>query len=285
MITHALLQSEGLGPARLSWLNEIGIHSWRDVIERADEVGFRWMDALVSECHRCEQALQEANIAYFVERFTGPDRWRILAHYIDQTSFFDIETTGLEYDAPISVIVCWHQGRLHSFVEHENLDDFLDLLDEITLLASFNGSSFDVPRLLDSFHIPQLPCPHLDLRWLSYHQGHRGGLKQIAYTLGIQRPHDLTDADGELAIYLWTRWMAKQDRSCRDRLVRYCGSDVLLTLMLAHSLAGRPQPQAELWDQLGGEPAPSLLPLSSLPLPPGNFGAGSPSKLRSRRVS
>ena len=40
-------------------------------------------------------------------------------------------TSGLEMDSLITVIACWHQGRLHTFVEHENLDDFLDLLDDI----------------------------------------------------------------------------------------------------------------------------------------------------------
>ena len=159
-----------------------------------------WRSDLVAESRRCALALDTGDVRYFVDRFAPQDRWRILAHFFEQTSFFDIETMGLHYDAPITVIVCWHRGQFWNFVEHENLDGFLDLLDDVTLLASFNGGSFDVPRVLDAFHVPELPCAHLDLRWACYHQGRTGGLKEIANAMGITRPPDLRDVDGEYAV-------------------------------------------------------------------------------------
>ena len=133
------------------------------------------------------------------------------------------------------------------------LTTFLDLLDDVTLLSSFNGSTFDVPRVLDAFHIPSLPCPHLDLRWLCFHRELRGGLKEIAARMRIRRPDELRQADGELAIRLWKRWEHFQDTAARELLLRYAASDVLLLVALADRLLDRNQVSLpELWEKLPG---------------------------------
>lgn len=286
MIKEALLHCPQIGPSRLAKLNAKGIHTWHDVIARADELPTGYRVAATEESKRCLAALQANDISYFVDNLTTKDRWRILAHYLDDVSFFDIETAGLEYDDPITVIVCWHQGKVHQFVEHENLDDFLHLLDEVKLLSSFNGSSFDVPRVLDAFHIPKLPCPHLDLRWLCYHQGFRGGLKEVMYGLGIARPTDLQHADGELAIRLWARWEHFQDQAAKDMLLRYCAADVLLLIALAEKLVGRKSRSAEeLWANLPGQSDATMASakMNENPVAGDAFGPGSPLQLRGRR--
>lgn len=247
---------------RLKQLHALGVRTWNDVVQNPKGVPSTLRPALVDECDRCLQALSVGDIHYLVERLAPTDKWRILAHLLEQTSYFDIETQGLECDAPITVIACWHKGQLHNFVEHENLDEFLTLLDDVTLLASFNGSSFDVPRVLDNFHIPRLPCPHLDLRWLCYHQGLRGSLKRITARLGIDRPSDLEATDGALAIHLWHAWVAKQDLAAREHLLRYCAADVLLLVMLAQKLVDRSIiSHDDLWAQL---PAPPTAEKTSL---------------------
>ena len=242
---------------------------------------------VLAECQRSRLAYEQRDIGYFVDNLCPEDKWRILAEYFDDTSFFDIETSGFEIDAQVTVIACWHGGRLHTFVEHENLDEFLLLLDEIKLLASFNGSSFDVPRILDAFHIPELPCPHLDLRWASYHAGFSGGLKDIADELGIQRPSDLANANGELAIELWLDWQTERDANARSQLVRYCAADVMLLALLGQHLGERQRYQpADLWCQLPeGSPtdvaaAPGV---SRKAMFADLFGTASPSKLRTRQ--
>jgi uncharacterized protein YprB with RNaseH-like and TPR domain len=125
----------------------------------------------------------------------------------------------------VTIVVCLHQGKMHEFVRGENLDDFLDLLDDVTLLVSFNGNSFDVPRILDQFHVPELPCPHVDLRWVSYHRGLKGGLKKIEEELGFVRESDLKGLGGDDAVWLWQKWRLGCEKS-RDLLLRYCRRDV-----------------------------------------------------------
>ena len=262
MITEALLHCAGVGPAKLAKLHASGIRSWSDVLERPEQIPAGLRPSLVDSCQKAFTALHQNDIRFFVQQLAAQDKWRILSQYCHEATYFDIETTGLEYDATISVIVCWHRGQLHSFVEHENLDDFLDLLDDVRLLVSFNGSSFDVPRVLDGFHIPDLPCPHLDVRWSCYHRGLTGSLKTITDRLGFRRPADLRLADGEMAVQLWNDWLRRRNQTARSLLLRYCGADVLLLKMLSHHLAAAPIPSAEdLWSALhrteGGTPGES----------------------------
>ena len=263
MIAEALQHCEGIGPVRLTQLHAAGVRCWWDVLDHPLCIPAGWRGALVAESRRCDAALAAEDVRYFVDRLAPADRWRILGHFYDCTSFFDIETMGLHYDAPITVIVCWHRGQLHTFVEHENLDDFLDLLDDVNLLVSFNGSSFDVPRTLDAFHLPELPCAHLDLRWCCFHQGMIGGLKSIATKAGIQRPADLLEVDGQEAVRLWIAWREQTSEVARSELIRYCAADVLLMVLIAQQLIGRPEIEASsIWDHLPAMAAPPLAPRS-----------------------
>ena len=249
MITEALQHCPGIGPVRLSQLRESGVRSWQDVLHQPDRIPLSVRASVTEESLRCLAALDDQNIGYFVERLVPQDRWRILAEFLDRVTFFDIETTGLEWDAGITVIACWHQGALHTFVEHENLDEFVELLESVELLVSFNGSAFDVPRVVSTFHLMELPCPHLDMRWTCYHRGLLGSLKQIATTLGIERPADLADVDGALAVQLWQQWTGYEDEVARRHLVRYCAADVLLLVMVAQHMHGAGASD-ELWAKL-----------------------------------
>lgn len=239
MISEAFLHLPGIGPARLARLRAAGLRTWHDLVAAPHELPAGAREAILAECHRCQLAYQDRDVAYLVRTLAPPDRWRILAHFFDDATFCDIETEGLEADARVTVIAAWHRGQLRYFVDGENFDDFLQLLDEARILVSFNGQSFDVPRILNAFHIPALPCPHLDLRWMCHHHGWKGGLKVIANRLGIQRPVDLVDATGWMAVWWWQRWRQQGDETARNQLLRYCGADTLLLPLVAAHLAGR----------------------------------------------
>ncbi len=292
MITAALQQCVGIGPARLARLHEAGVRTWADCLDHPERIPENWRKGLIAESRRCLAALETEDARYFLDHFTPRDKWRVLHHFFGETTFFDIETEGLEHGAPITVIVCWHQGELHTFVEHENLDNFLALLDEVVLQASFNGSSFDVPPVLDAFHIPSLPCAQLDLRWPCHHQGYVGGLKEITHRMEISRPEDLLAADGQLAVQLWHTWRCHHNRAAREQLIRYCASDVLLLVALAERLTGREaMPNDVLWSKLPDAPK-SPLPdhmmdnsaaATTQRVLGAMFGSSSPTQLRGRR--
>ncbi len=260
MIRQALRHLPGIGPGRLNDLLQAGIRSWSDILDQPlpDTVRLspRSWETIQSHVRACEQALQADDLTSLVQTLAKPDHWRILAHGFERASYFDIETTGLECDSQITLIVCHHRGRLHTFVKDENLDDFLELLEDVELLVSFNGASFDVPRILAHYHIPELPCAHLDLRWICYHVGLKGGLKLIEPRLGIRRPWDLQGVDGAQAVWLWNLWEHRRDPQAREKLLRYGRADVLaLKLVAAYLLRHKgcpvdcPEP-ADLWQQL-----------------------------------
>lgn len=226
-------------------------------------------------------ALEADDAAYFTSRLPSMEQWRVLAHWFDKSSFFDIETSGLEADSIVTLVCCYHGGQPLRFLADENLDDFLDLLERVKLLVSFNGASFDVPRVLDRFHIPELPCPHVDLRWLCHHAGWRGGLKKIERAIGLQRPPDLEGLGGAEAVWLWQAWAERRDAQARRTLERYCAADTVTLKLLAGRLcalqgaAVAVPEEAGLWQLIHealpdlGRPAGALSrPHEIEPLPP-----------------
>jgi uncharacterized protein YprB with RNaseH-like and TPR domain len=237
-IEQTFLHVPGVGPVLEAKIKEQGYHNWQAVLRqpKALPLGTRTTASLLQTLTHSQNALEQNDISYFIDHFSVKEQWRILAAYFDRISYFDIETSGLSYDAYVTCIVCYHQGQLHQFIHGENLDDFLDLLEEVRLLVSFNGSSFDIPHLLRAWHIPEFPCPHIDLRWQCYHDQLRGGLKQVENELGIIRPQDLQGVDGADAVWLWLRWKQYADHAALERLLRYCAADVLTLQMVTSSL-------------------------------------------------
>ncbi|MCB1192441.1 MAG: ribonuclease H-like domain-containing protein [Leptospiraceae bacterium] len=229
MIEEAFLHFKRVGKKTLERLKGYGIQNWYDVLklQNTNVISKNLVNSLVEEIHFYLDVLETENISCLVNNFKGEDKWRILGRYFDRLSYFDIETDGLGYDSRITLIVCYHKGRLYEFVRHENLEGFLDLLNDIELLVSFNGQSFDVPWVRHAFHIPELPCPHIDLRWVCKKIGLEGGLKSIEWDLGIQRPSDLIGVGGYEAVLLWDRWERWNDVEAKRKLIRYCSADVL----------------------------------------------------------
>lgn len=63
-------------------------------------------------------------ILIFFRKITSTERWTILAEYFDQASYFDIETNGEPYGDNITLIVCYHKGRLYKFLNGKTLNRF-----------------------------------------------------------------------------------------------------------------------------------------------------------------
>lgn len=241
LIRQAYDHLPGIGPERLRRIHALQIRDWQDLLRRAPEIplGIRRREQIAARVAACEHALAARDLGFLVRTLAPRDHWRILAEFFPQAAYFDIETAGLHDDSPITHIACYARGALHSYVRHENLTAFLDQLENIELLVSFNGASFDVPKVLREFHIPALPCPHIDLRWLCYHARQRGGLKSIERALGIQRPADVRGMNGDDAVWLWTLWEHHGNRTARERLIRYGCADALALEYLAATLLRR----------------------------------------------
>ncbi len=231
-----------VGPQREARLRGEGCACWADLLSAqrplAGLSASDW-DGVRAAAERSLRALEADDAAYFAAKLPAAAQWRVLAHWFDRASFFDIETSGLEASSMVTLVCCFHEGRPLRFLAHENLDDFLDLLEQVKLLVSFNGASFDVPRVLGRFHIPELPCAHVDLRWLCHHVGWRGGLKKIEKSIGLHRPPDLEGLGGAEAVWLWQAWSQSGDERARRTLERYCAADTVSLKRLAGQLCAQ----------------------------------------------
>ncbi len=235
MIQNSFQHVKGIGPVAERRILDAGIADWEEALAARESLPLTGCiaDALIEELPRCLDALRSADLKYLLDRFDTREHWRIFAGCFESATYFDIETSGFGSFCDVTVIGCLHRGSVRVFTRNDDLDDFLELLDDVSLLVSFNGNSFDVPRLLDHYHIPELPCPHLDLRWLCYHCGYRGGLKDIEAQLDIERPVSVSGVDGADATWLWERWDLADDAAALQQLRCYCAADVLTMPVIA----------------------------------------------------
>lgn len=257
----AFLHLPGIGPQKTATFPAKGIFNWDDLKLQYGAQVLPGVETprhaeLLLELGRCEAALIDANLSYLSKTLHRSDHWRLLADFGNKATFLDIETSGDELRPEISVVVMRHQGQLHTFTAGQNLDQFLHFLNEIELLVTFNGASFDVPQLENHFHIPMRDIAHIDLRWVCYHSQLKGGLKEIERAIGLVRPPDLIGMDGAEAAFLWQRWKWTGNQKLVRRLARYCAADVIglehLSNWIVASQTSAPYPEFH-WRDLPGE--------------------------------
>jgi len=259
--TKAFLHLPGIGPQKVAAFPARGIFTWDDLAlkysaQTLPGVGTSRHAELLSALGQCQSALTHTNLAYLSKKLHRSDHWRLLADFGSKATFLDIETSGDELRPEISVVVIRHRGQLHTFTAGQNLDRFLHFLNEIELLVTFNGASFDVPQLENHFHVPMRDIAHVDLRWVCYHHQLKGGLKEIERAIGLVRPPDLIGMDGAEAAFLWQRWKWTGNGKLVRRLTRYCAADVIglehLSNWIVASNTSAPYPEFD-WRDLPGE--------------------------------
>lgn len=229
MIEQTLLQFKNIGDKKLKKLLRAGYDSWDKVLCNIDTIPLESNQKkyLVTQIQQWKEKLVQRDLSFLVNNLRGVDKWTVLHDFFTEASYFDIETDGLGHDCRITVIVCLHKGKLHKFVRDENLNDFIHVLENVQLMVSFNGLSFDAPVVNRHFQLKEFPVPHIDLRWICFQKNLRGGLKSIEKQLQIQRPESLQDVGGAQAVLLWNEWENNYNQDARNKLVQYCAADVV----------------------------------------------------------
>lgn len=136
-----------------------------------------------------------------------------------------------------------------------NLQDFLRIWRQTSVLVTFNGTRFDWPVLARAFGLTSLP-PHIDLLAEARPFGYTGGLKAIEPALGVHRSAEEAGS-GELAVHLWRQFADNGDEGSLVHLLRYNTQDVRSLVVLARELLRRSM------DPYPGPrpPIPALAPL------------------------
>jgi len=99
------------------------------------------------------------------------------------------------------------------------LDDFIDEIYKYKVIVTYNGKSFDIP-FIESFFKIRLNHAQIDLRYVLYSLGFRGGLKGVERQLGTDRGN-LRDIDGFFAVLLWNEFIKTKNQQTLDTLLAY----------------------------------------------------------------
>ena len=172
------------------------------------------------------QHLFQNNPVYFSKCLPANQSWRFFPEFRDSTVYLDIETTGLDrYYQSITTIALYDGREIKSYVQGQNLDDFIEHIQQYKVIVSYNGKSFDIPFIENFFNI-KLNHAHIDLRYILYNLGFRGGLKGVERQLGNDRG-DLRDVDGFFAVLLWDEYQKTGNQKVLDTLLAYNVQDTI----------------------------------------------------------
>jgi uncharacterized protein YprB with RNaseH-like and TPR domain len=152
--------------------------------------------------------------------------WRLFPEFRNSIAYLDIETTGLDrYFNRITTIALYDGQAIKTYVQGQNLDDFVEDIQKYKVIVSYNGKSFDVPFIEQYFNI-RLDHAHIDLRYILYSLGFKGGLKGCERQLDMDRG-DLKDIDGFFAVLLWDEYQRNKNQKVLDTLLAYNVQDTI----------------------------------------------------------
>jgi len=172
------------------------------------------------------QHLHQNNTGYFSKCLPSNQSLRLFPEFRASTVYLDIETTGLDrHFNDITTIALYNGHEIKTYVNGQNLDDFIEEIYKYKVIVTYNGKSFDIPFIKHYFNI-RLDHAHIDLRYVLYNLGFRGGLKGCERQLGMDRG-DLSDIDGFFAVLLWDEYQRTGDPKALDTLLVYNIQDTI----------------------------------------------------------
>lgn len=226
MLKNTFIHIQGVGTRTESSLWRRGILTWEGFLSQSGVVLSQSRDPLVRE--ELQRSLKNIrNIEYFNEKLKSSETWRLYDSFKHTAVYLDIETSGSYMGMDeITVIGLYDGGRVRTFINGVDLNDFEIAIAEYDLVVTFNGGAFDLPFIRRSFPGITLPATHIDLRFLLKRLGYSGGLKTIEKTLGLAREDGIQGLNGWDAVLLWQAH-CNGDGSALDRLVRYNTADIV----------------------------------------------------------
>ena len=226
MLRHTFLHIPGIGPKTEQGFWAAGVQNWDAFSKDATlKLSASKRQTIADALIESRRQLDRCNPDFFASRMPAGQQWRLFAAFRDHTAYLDIETTGLEADCTISTIAVYDGKTTATYVNGQNLDDFIDDIGSYQLLVTYNGKCFDVPVIERHFG-RRLDQAHIDLRYVLAGLGFKGGLKRCEAQLDMDRG-DLDDVDGIFAIVLWKAYLRNRDEQALETLLAYNLQDAI----------------------------------------------------------
>ena len=227
MLQNTFIHIQSIGSITEKRLWESGLSDW-DVF--SDDISISLSGnrkyLLQKGIDESRQHLFQNNPVYFSKCLPANQCWRFFPEFRNSTVYLDIETTGLDrHYQSITTIALYDGQKIKTYVQGQNLDDFIDEIQHYKVIVTYNGKSFDIPFIETFFNI-RLNHAQIDLRYVLYSLGFRGGLKGVERQLGTDRG-DLRDIDGFFAVLLWDEYQKTGDQKVLDTLLAYNVQDTV----------------------------------------------------------
>jgi uncharacterized protein len=218
----------GIGMKTIEHLGAQSIVTWNDFLHvgKIKGISTKRKAYYDRQLQQAQRAVEQDNIAYFVDRLPQREMWRLYSRYKDSCCFVDCEV-----DSKGMLIVVTVSDRFTSatFIRgmHLNSRAITAMINSYRLIVTYNGSAFDMVKL-KKFGV-RFVVPHLDLKPLCQRLGLSGGLKDVEEQLGIHRPRHLKGS----AVDAWKAFWASGDREWLQLLVAYNEADAVNLHQLA----------------------------------------------------
>ena len=227
MLNSSFIHIQGIGAITEQRLWETGFRDW-DSFSGDITIPFPagrkyFLEKGIEESRR---HLANRNPAYFSKHLPSNQCWRLFPEFRESTVYLDIETTGLDrYFNDITTIALYDGQSIKTYVRGQNLEDFIEDIQKYKVIVSYNGKSFDIPFIEHYFNI-RLDHANIDLRYVLFSLGFRGGLKGSERQLGTDRG-DLSEIDGFFAVLLWEEYQRTGDQKALNTLLAYNIQDTI----------------------------------------------------------
>jgi hypothetical protein len=227
MLKNTFIHIQGIGAITEQRMWDSGIRDWDSIDGNLPiPVSPKRRYLLQNGIEESKRHLDRCNPAYFSKLLPSNQCWRLFPDFRDSIAYLDIETTGLDrYFNQITTIALYDGQAIKTYVQGQNLDDFVEDIQKYKVIVSYNGRSFDVPFIENYFKI-RLNHAHIDLRYILYSLGFKGGLKGCERQLGMDRG-DLKDIDGFFAVLLWDEYQRTGDQKVLETLLAYNVQDTV----------------------------------------------------------
>ncbi|MDT8379916.1 MAG: ribonuclease H-like domain-containing protein [Desulfotignum sp.] len=199
MLTNSFIHIPGVGAVTEKRLWTAGLLDWHQVgsagsCDIPDKSLIRIAACMAESCEH----LDKNNPAYFSDHLPAGEHWRFFPQFRQTTAFIDIETTGMDvFGNEITTIALYDGESIKYYVQGQNLDAFMDDIEQYNVIVTYNGKTFDVPFIEKYFGI-RMGHAHIDLRYVLKSLGYSGVLKRCEKALGLDRG-DLDGVDGFFA--------------------------------------------------------------------------------------
>jgi uncharacterized protein YprB with RNaseH-like and TPR domain len=227
MLQNSFIHIQSIGTVTEQKLWDSGINNWNLFTDDiSTPLSGRRKYLLQKGIDESRQHLYQNNPVYFSKCLPANQCWRFFPEFRDSTVYLDIETTGLDrYYQSITTIALYDGNEIKTYGNGQNLDDFIDDIQNYKVIVSYNGKCFDIP-FIESFFNIKLNHAQIDLRYILYSLGFRGGLKGVERQLGNDRGN-LRDIDGFFAVLLWDEYQKTGNQKALETLLAYNIQDTI----------------------------------------------------------